>query len=246
MSKQLTPEQRLEIIDLYKSSNHTYSSLARIYDVTCQSIRQLCHKHGLLNNKSNTEKIRNPRRDFKDLTGIRLGKLICLERIVKVNKNGKNISWWKCQCDCGNQKIIALNALLATTKGSATKSCGCYLKEYIRPNTLEFGESAFNKYYNQILKAALKRKHVFNLSKEFVKNIIIKNCYYCGIKPYQKVQAHRSKSCLIYNGIDRINNKIGYIEENCVPCCGVCNKMKLALPVEIFIEKCKLISNKHV
>lgn len=43
----------------------------------------------------------------------------------------------------------------------------------------------------------------------------------------------------------RKNNSVGYTLENCVPCCGICNKMKMNLDFDTFIEKCKLISNKH-
>ena len=42
--------------------------------------------------------MRKQRTDFKDLTGIKVGKLTCLSREVRKNKHGKNISYWKCLC----------------------------------------------------------------------------------------------------------------------------------------------------
>lgn len=59
---------------------------------------------------------------MKDLTGQRFGKLLVLECAGK--PDGRRYCW-KCQCDCGNTKIIAGASL---TSGN-TKSCGCLIKE---------------------------------------------------------------------------------------------------------------------
>ena len=43
------------------------------------------------------------------------------------------------------------------------------------------------------------------------------------------------------NGIDRMNNNIGYEISNVVPCCSVCNKMKSSLSKEEFLTQiCKI------
>lgn len=44
-------------------------------------------------------------------------------------------------------------------------------------------------------------------------------------------------------GIDRIDNEKPYILENCTSCCSTCNKMKLDLTHEKFINKIKQILN---
>ena len=38
---------------------------------------------------------------------------------------------------------------------------------------------------------------------------------------------------------------MGYILENCVSCCGMCNNMKRAYTREEFINKCIEIVKKH-
>lgn len=44
---------------------------------------------------------------FQDLTGQKFGKLTVLERAENYySKNNKPSVQWKCQCDCGNIKII--------------------------------------------------------------------------------------------------------------------------------------------
>lgn len=60
--------------------------------------------------------------EYKDLSGLRVGKLLVLERSLdneKTQKDGK--PRWKCQCDCGNTTFV-LPYLLTTGK---TKGCGC-------------------------------------------------------------------------------------------------------------------------
>ena len=51
-------------------------------------------------------------------------------------------------------------------------------------------------------------------------------CYYCGT-----VQERG------FNGIDRQNSEIGYITDNCVSCCQMCNYMKASLSVDAFLGR---------
>ena len=67
---------------------------------------------------------------LKDLTGMRFGKLIVIERKGS-NKYGRAL--WLCKCDCGNEKIQSSRDLLG---GHAT-SCGCSKKERIKDLTFE-------------------------------------------------------------------------------------------------------------
>ena len=53
-----------------------------------------------------------------DLTGQRFGRLVVLmQSFDKPNERPR----WLCQCDCGNQKIVAGSSL----RGGLTTSCGC-------------------------------------------------------------------------------------------------------------------------
>lgn len=45
---------------------------------------------------------------YKDITGQRFGKLVCLSWFK--NENGR--IWWNCQCDCGNKFATAADRLL--------------------------------------------------------------------------------------------------------------------------------------
>lgn len=79
--------------------------------------------------------------------------------------------------------------------------------------------------------SAKTRKIIFELSFEEFKYFWRKECYYCG-------------SQIKTIGLDRVDNKAGYILDNIVPCCIRCNKMKMALNVEDFIGQCKKIAMK--
>lgn len=61
-----------------------------------------------------------------DLTGKRFGRLT----VIGVEDNGKRKTYYACQCDCGNVKVIRADALV----GGCTVSCGCKKKEQDRVN----------------------------------------------------------------------------------------------------------------
>lgn len=56
-------------------------------------------------------------RSLLDITGMRFGKLVAIERAYIKNKG----AYWKCSCDCGNDSIHSLSHL----RSGNTKSCGC-------------------------------------------------------------------------------------------------------------------------
>lgn len=178
-----------------------------------------------------------------DLTGQRYGRLVVLSFVYRKKRTNKSKSWsyyWKCRCDCGTVKVIAV----CDFKYGDTRSCGCYRLEKAR---LAAGESSFNSLYKNYKSNAKKRKIIFLLPREDFRNITKQNCYYCGAEP---AQISKRKKCsygaYIYNGIDRIDNTKGYELDNCVPCCGVCNCMKWTLSFSEFLSHITKIQNKHL
>jgi len=90
------------------------------------------------------------------------------------------------------------------------------------------------KGYKDYITGALKRGYGdFELNFEEFKVIVTTPCHYCNLIKEDEA-----------NGIDRLNNDIGYTKENCVPACWKCNRMKHFYHPEFFLEKCKIIS-KH-
>jgi len=174
---------------------------------------------------------------FNDLTGQRFGRLVVIERVNNPKK--KRGTFWLCKCDCGNQKTI--NAI--SLKKGVTKSCGCYNREI---TSLPYGEAAKNTIYRNYKRGAKDRNIDFFLKKEEVFEIIIKNCYYCGEKPLNIQRNYYNNGNFIYNGIDRIDSSKGYIKNNVVPCCWICNQAKSSMSIDYFDESIEKVYRHRI
>lgn len=80
-------------------------------------------------------------------------------------------------------------------------------------------------------RSAKDRGFSYNLTFEQCEHLFKGTCFYCG---------HQSDSGYL-NGIDRLDNDIGYTTQNCVTCCSICNYMKRRLKPTIFINMCEHI-----
>jgi len=104
-------------------------------------------------------------------------------------------------------------------------------------NRLPDGEASCNSVYDNYIQNSKRRGLSFELTKEEAKSLFTSNCYYCGVEPSKFRQPkNRIRSGFMYNGIDRVNNEIGYTADNCVTCCFVCNRMKYILSQKEFLE----------
>lgn len=83
---------------------------------------------------------------------------------------------------------------------------------------------------------ANEKKNAFEITESQFNEIISKECYICG-----KINTNDH-----HNGIDRFDNNIGYLLENCRTCCGECNYMKNNYNYEDIFEKFKLIYNHSI
>ncbi len=187
---------------------------------------------------------------LKDLTGQIFGSLKVLELTSDVIHNFRV---WKCQCECG--VIILVNA--GYLKHGSVKACDECTK-YKRINNTNVLLSTQGHAGKQVVirtyrKNAKKAKREWKLSADQVTQLFESECFYCGNPPSNvayltfKNQSIMSKnnSKYIYNGIDRVNNKLGYTFDNCVSCCKICNIAKHNLTQKQFFDLIKQIANKH-
>lgn len=169
-----------------------------------------------------------------DLTGKVFERLTVVERDYSTG-----IKMWKCLCICGNTTITKTSALL---EGS-TKSCGCLNIENIhRTRTLDMNEKQIYAVYKD---GAAKRGLEFNISYDKFLEISKMNCHYCGSEPSNICSAKYRKDSFIYNGLDRVDNSVGYINDNIVTCCKNCNMMKSTKSVGEFLETAINIAQNH-
>lgn len=74
---------------------------------------------------------------FKDLTGMKFGRLIVLRPGVKTTKE----LHWVCLCQCGTEVEVRLSNL----KSKHTQSCGCLRRELITKRSIRHGYSRRGK-----------------------------------------------------------------------------------------------------
>jgi hypothetical protein len=129
---------------------------------------------------------------------------------------------WVCKCECGTIKPVWESALLRKHK----KSCGCL-------HRLPQGEFAKNAVVDSYRRMAKKRGHSWGLSREQALYFMTQDCWFCGGTPQNC--SRTATGNFFYNGIDRLDNTLGYVYPNCVACCKVCNYMKRTMSVEDFI-----------
>lgn len=135
--------------------------------------------------------------------------------------------------DCGNNLTDKTRAIGKHDK-KLRRCIPCYEKllkvESQRPvRERNYKSEGFtNKYviWNHYVKGAKKRGIDFKLKKEKFNQLIIQKCFYCDYIKDGEV-----------NGIDRIDNNKGYIEENIVSCCEFCNLAKGTQHPQEFIDK---------
>lgn len=141
--------------------------------------------------------------------------------------------YWECRCIC-NQYIAATHSDLRRGKSNECERCRDEKSKLSPLKTL----------YGNYKRGAEQRYLDFDLSIEEFQEIINKNCYYCDSEPMQFLKKEQARHGIVYNGIDRKDNEIGYILENCVPCCKFCNFAKRGDTLENFQAWLERVRNK--
>lgn len=160
-----------------------------------------------------------------------------LTMLYPVRSGGGGVGmFWMAQCDCGNLKEVRASE----AKLGYVKTCGkceyhstLLTKAAVKSAATRDPKSAEREFLSRYVHGALKRNYVWALTPEQFSEIIKQNCTYCDAPPREyKRKARKFKGRgmrIMANGIDRIDSTLGYIPNNVVPCCTVCNRMKLAM-----------------
>lgn len=174
----------------------------------------------------------------KNLAGQIFGRLKVIRR--KINNSGNKKVKWICTCVCGNKTTASTNNL---TSGN-TKSCGCMRLDNLRLRFYKGKDAAVNSIFTEYRSGAKESLREFRLTKPELEWLISQRCYYCGDPPSNE-RTTQGGYKLMYNGIDRINNDLGYDKNNVVPACKRCNFMKSNLSKKEFILHVNQIA-KHL
>lgn len=170
-----------------------------------------------------------PHGNFKSLEGKKFGRLLVLERVGSYRTKGRGVhTVWKCLCDCGNECF----SVAQTLRAGHVQSCGCLWKEAIsRP----LGHSARTRIFDSYRRHARKRGLPWKLTADQFYAITQQACHYCGLPPSNSYKPPGYNGGFVYSGVDRVINEKGYLQENVVPCCAMCNHAKKDLSLKDFI-----------
>lgn len=116
----------------------------------------------------------------------------------------------------GSCKICEIKKISAYTKNN---------KDKVRASNHKRVKTPLGQYKKYKFSASRFKKD-FKLDEKFFKENQNKPCFYCG--------SYITNALTM--GVDRIDSKIGYVEENCVPCCSKCNLAKFTYSAEEFIQ----------
>jgi hypothetical protein len=115
------------------------------------------------------------------------------------------------------------------------------------------GEVGFRELLATYKRQAKQRGFRFSLTTDVFRTLTESRCHYCGVPPRRtkRVRSRTAKPSRLasfsyrYNGLDRVDNELGYIFGNVVTCCAECNSMKGRMCYDEFIGRVKAIA-RHV
>jgi len=116
------------------------------------------------------------------------------------------------------------------------RNCGAQHKNMYRP----LGYAAMNSVYCRYRANAKRNGITFKITLDKFKEISQQDCHYCGRKP-SNFARDKGNGSFTYTGVDRKDNdhSVGYIDENCLPCCKPCNLAKKDMPYQDYIDMIK-------
>lgn len=140
--------------------------------------------------------------------------------------------YFRCVCECGGEVVTHTNSL----RTGNTRSCGCLSRDAAAARRVPGNHSEVTAIILGYMRHAKRRGHEWSLSREEVVRLITGDCFYCGSPPLN-IKVHKNTvTPLSYNGIDRVDNALGYATGNVVTCCRVCNRAKETMLVSEFAE----------
>ena len=179
---------------------------------------------------------------LRPMIGEVFGRLTVQSLEGKVLLDGGKKRLWRCRCSCGKEALVPTNRL----ESGNTKSCGCLHNDASAENSkktrhlLAKGDAGFRNVFRSYRRQAEKRGLAFLLVESTFRQLVEANCHYCGAPPSNCNTKHYHD--YFYNGVDRLDNTLGYTEVNVVTCCGICNHAKHTLGYTAFLAWVKRVS----
>lgn len=176
---------------------------------------------------------------YKPRNMIKAGTIFNKVKVIDFAYSAKSRAYYFTECmTCGAGSIRRMDHI----KTNPEYCNNCKEKMTAKPKV----ESVINTIYSGYRTNANSRNISFELTKSVFTKITSQNCFYCGQEPIESDFSkgrNRTNTKFMHNGVDRLDSKVGYTIENCVPCCSMCNLMKNKFSAESFLNKIKQIYN---
>lgn len=214
-----------EIINLYLD-NKRIIDICRILKIGNRKVSKV-----LISNNIN---IRSNR--FNNLTNTIINNWKIIDRdLIKKSKN----TYWNCICLlCNSSHSIVSDNL---TSGASTKCIECG-----RLGMRKGYKELSGTHWSDIINGANKRNLEFNITKEYIYNLFLKQNKKCALSNVDIILGYFENKKLRTASLDRINNSKGYIKGNVWWIHKTVNFMKWTSSVDDFIKCCENIySNKN-
>ena len=207
-----------KLLKKLRNSNNNYYALIKCEKCGCE---KLVNYYNFINGKQR----KCPTCRYYDLIGTVIGntEILDIDHIEYITReSGKKTEYrpyYKVKCTkCGHIHVKLYNK----TNWLNYKGCQRCMASFDDPK--------LNRIKNAYKSNAKVRNISWELTDSEFLELVTKSCVYCG---------HTQE----YNGIDRIDPSKGYTVNNCVPCCGWCNTMKLDHSLEEFLQHITNIYN---
>lgn len=160
--------------------------------------------------------------------------------VVRSELIGKNKTWI-CLCKCGNEKRFWKFSAI-----KRQKSCGCLTDE---AGLTGKQRRSFTSRLQSYKAGAKIRNLEWGISFEQFVKVASGDCFFCGSPPKvwdcvsnapsvmkDTPNANPVDYQIKFNGVDRLDSKIGYVIDNIVSCCTNCNRAKSDLTYDEFVN----------
>lgn len=174
----------------------------------------------------------------KNLVDEKFGRLTVKEFVSK-DSFGKNL--WRCECECGQSRIIMQSNLKNQI------SCGCYKKEYLAEQKWKGYKEISGDFWSTIRRNAETRGLNFNLKIKDGWQLFIQQNRKCKLSG---IELDFCRNCKLCNSgtasLDRIDNTEGYTKSNIQWIHKDINISKNNYNIDYYLRMCLAVANFHL